>query len=186
MANLRVSPRGRGQGFEFVDAVVGGAIPRNLIPAVHKGVEEAMAAGGVHGFPVVDVQVECYDGKFHPVDSSEMAFKTAASLGLKEALGAAGVLVLEPVSLVRVTVPSAHQGDVMGDITSRRGRVMGTEAADHGQQTITAHIPAAELTRYAIDLRSMSGGRGSFESQHDHYDVLPAHLVDAAAAAAKR
>lgn len=186
VANLRVSPRGRGQGFEFVDAVVGGAIPRNLIPAVHKGVEEAMAAGGVHGFPVVDVQVECYDGKFHPVDSSEMAFKTAASLGLKEALGAAGVLVLEPVSLVRVTVPSAHQGDVMGDITSRRGRVMGTEAADHGQQTITAHIPAAELTRYAIDLRSMSGGRGSFESQHDHYDVLPAHLVDAAAAAAKR
>jgi elongation factor G len=186
VANMRVAPRGRGEGFEFVDAVVGGAIPRNLIPAVHKGVEEAMAAGGVHGFPVVDLRVECYDGKFHPVDSSEMAFKTAASLGVKEALGAAGVLVLEPVSLVKVTVPSAHQGDVMGDITARRGRVMGTEAADHGQQTISAHVPTAELTRYAIDLRSMTGGRGSFESQHDHYDVLPTHLVDAAAASGKR
>jgi elongation factor G len=186
VANLRVAPRGRGEGFEFVDAVVGGAIPRNLIPAVHKGVEEAMAAGGVHGFPVVDVRVECFDGKFHPVDSSEMAFKTAASLGLKEALGAAGVLVLEPVSLVRVTVPASHQGDVMSDITTRRGRVMGTDAADHGQQTISAHVPTAELTRYAIDLRSMTGGRGSFETQHDHYDVLPAHLVDAAAASAKR
>jgi elongation factor G len=186
VANLRVAPLDRGEGFEFVDAVVGGAIPRNLIPAVHKGAEEAMASGGVHGFPVVDVRVECYDGKFHPVDSSEMAFRTAASVGLKEALGQAGVLVLEPVSLVKVTVPSAHQGDVMGDITSRRGRVMGTDAADHGQQTITAHVPTAELTRYAIDLRSMTAGRGSFESQHDHYDVLPAHLVDGAAATAKR
>lgn len=186
VANLRVAPRGRGEGFHFVDAVVGGAIPRNLIPAVQKGLEEAMVSGGVHGFPVVDVQVECYDGKYHPVDSSEMAFKTAASLGLKDALAAAGVLVLEPVSLVRVTVPSAHQGDVMGDITTRRGRVMGTDTDEHGHQTITAHVPTAELTRYAIDLRSMTAGRGTFESQHDHYDVLPAHLVDAAAASAKR
>jgi len=182
VAQLRVAPLERGAGFEFVDAVVGGAIPRNLIPAVQKGVEEAMAAGGVHGFPVIDVQVECYDGKYHSVDSSEMAFKTAGSIGFKEALAAAGVVVLEPVSLVRVTVPSASQGDVMGDITTRRGRVMGTDAADHGEHAITAHVPTRELLRYAVELRSTTGGRGRFTAAHDHYDVLPSHLVDVARA----
>jgi elongation factor G len=185
VANLRVSPLPRGSGFQFVDKIVGGAIPRQYIPAVQKGVEETMATGGVHGFPVVDVQVECYDGKFHTVDSSEMAFKTAASLGFKEAMAKAGVAVLEPISLLKVTVPSAYQGDVMGDINSRRGRVQGTESVGHGEQEISAHVPSSELLRYAIDLRSMTGGRGRFSVQHDHYDVLPSHLVDKAAATLK-
>lgn len=114
--------------------MVGGAIPRNLIPAVQKGVEETMVGGGLHGFPIVDVQVDCYDGKYHSVDSSEMAFKTAASVGLKDALAKAGVVVLEPVSLVRISVPSNHQGEVMGDITTKHGRVLGTDTADHGER----------------------------------------------------
>lgn len=180
VANLRVAPLPRGGGFEFADAVVGGAIPRNYIPAVQKGIEETMVSGGVHGFPVVDVKVECYDGKYHSVDSSEMAFKTAASQGFKQAMAAAGVAVLEPISLLRVVVPSGHQGDVMADITSRRGRVQGTDTADHGEQEVIALVPTSELTRYAVDLRSMTGGRGHFTVQHDHYDVLPPHLVDKA------
>lgn len=177
VVNLRVSPLPRGAGFEFVDSVVGGAIPRNLIPAVQRGIEEGMAAGGPKGFPVVDVRVECVDGKFHSVDSSEMAFRTAASLGLKEALNAAGSLVLEPVSLLRVAVPAAQQGDVMSDITSRRGRVMGTENGHDGHQVVVAHVPASEVVRYAVDLRSITAGQGSFEIQHDHYDVLPDSLA---------
>ena len=182
VAFLRVSPMERGKGFEFVDSIVGGAIPRNYIPAVAKGVEETMATGGVHGFPVVDVRVECFDGKFHSVDSSEMAFKTAASLGLKDAMTRAKVVVLEPVSLVKVDVPAGMQGDVMGDINSRRGRVLGTDQLGAGRNEISAIVPTAELARYAIDLRSMTGGRGRFSAQHDHYDVLPDHLVDKAKA----
>ncbi len=152
--------------------------PRNYIPAVQKGLEECIAAGGVHGFPVVDVTVECYDGKYHAVDSSEMAFKTAAAQGLKEAMAAAGVAVLEPISTVTVDVPASSQGDVMGDVTARRGRVQGTETLPNGLQRIVALVPTAEITRYAIDLRSMTGGRGTFGAVHSHYDVLPAHLLD--------
>jgi elongation factor G len=180
VVNLKVSPLGRGEGFKFVDAIVGGAIPRNYIPSVQTGVEDTMAKGGVHGFPVVDVAVEAYDGKYHSVDSSDMAFKTAASFGFKEAMAAAGVVVLEPVSLLTVTVPAALQGDIMGDITARRGRVNGSSTTEHGEQEIQALVPASELLRYSVDLRSMTGGRGRFTVQHDHYDVLPAHLVDKA------
>jgi elongation factor G len=182
VAWLRVSPLERGAGFEFVDKIVGGAIPRQYIPAVQKGIEETMGSGGVHGFPVVDVRVECYDGKYHSVDSSEMAFKTAASVGFKEAMSKAGVDVLEPVSEVRVVVPLDYQGDVMGDINSRRGRVQGTNAVGDGEQEVVAHIPTAEILRYAIDLRSMTGGRGRFTAAHDHYDKLPDHLLDKAKA----
>jgi elongation factor G len=185
VAWLRVEPLERGRGFEFVDSIVGGAIPRQFIPAVQRGVEETMAAGGVHGFPVVDVRVECFDGKYHSVDSSEMAFKLAAANGLREALGRAGVAVLEPVSSLRIVVPSSLQGDVMGDINSRRGRVQGSAAVGAGEQEITALVPTAEALRYAIDLRSMTGGRGRFTITHDHYDVLPAHLVDRAVASLK-
>ncbi len=180
VVSLRVAPLRRGEGFVFTDAIVGGAIPRNYISSVQAGIEETMSHGGVHGFPVVDVEVECYDGKFHAVDSSDMAFKTAASLGFRDAMAAAGVLVLEPISLLKVYVPGGYQGDVMGDITSRRGRVHGTNALDRGEQEIEALVPASELQRYAIDLRSITGGRGRFTVQHDHYDVLPAHLVEKA------
>ena len=182
VCHLRVEPLPRGAGFEFVDEVVGGAIPRQFIPAVERGVEEAMAEGGAHGFPVVDVRVVCDDGKYHAVDSSEMSFKMAGRLGFREALAQAAPVVLEPVSRLEVTVPTDLQGDVMGDLNSRRARVQGTEVADEGEQTIVALIPTAELRRYAVDLRSMTHGRGSFRATHDHYDVLPAQLVDAVTA----
>ncbi len=185
VAWVRVAPRDRGAGFEFVDHVVGGAIPRQFIPAVQKGIEEAMAHGGLYGFPVVDVQAECFDGKYHPVDSSEMSFRMAGSMGFKDALTRAGVVVLEPVSLVHITVPAALQGDVMGDINSRRGRVQGTETVAAGVPEVVAHVPTAEMLRYAIDLRSMTGGRGRFTARHDHYDVLPPNLIDKAKATGK-
>jgi elongation factor G len=183
VCNLRVEPLPRGGGFEFVDRIVGGAIPRQFIPAVEKGVEETMGEGGVHGFPVVDVRVYCVDGKYHAVDSSEMSFKMAGRLGLREALAKAGPVVLEPVSRLEVTVPSEFQGDIMGDLNSRRARVLGTEPGDEGEQVIVAEVPTAEIQRYAIELRSRTSGRGSFTAVHDHYDILPAHLAATLAAA---
>jgi elongation factor G len=178
VAFLKVQPKERGGGFEFIDKIVGGAIPRQFIPAVEKGVLETMSTAGVFGYPVVDVAVTVFDGKFHPVDSSEMSFKMAGSLGFKEAMAKAGPVLLEPISMLEVTVPATSQGDVMGDLNSRRGRVQGTEVAGEGEQTITALVPTSEILRYAIDLRSLTGGRGRFTVRHDHYDVLPAHLVD--------
>jgi elongation factor G len=175
---LRVAPRDRGDGFEFVDAIVGGAIPRQYIPAVEKGIAETMAEGGVLGFPVVDVQVTCYDGKFHAVDSDEMSFKIAGRQGFKEACQKATPVLLEPVSRVEIAVPTEAQGDVLGDLNARRGRVQGTEAGDDGEQVIVAYVPTAELLRYAIDLRSLSGGRGRFSAEHDHYDPVPSHLAE--------
>ncbi len=176
VANIRMAPRDRGAGFEFVDEIVGGAIPRQFVPAVQKGIEEAMASGGVHGWPVVDVSVTLFDGKFHTVDSSEMSFKMAGSLAFREALAKAGPVLLEPVSRVEVVVPSAYQGDVMGDLNGRRGRVQGSENGDDGESVITALVPTSEILRYAIDLRSTTGGRGRFHAEHDHYDPLPQHL----------
>jgi elongation factor G len=178
VAFLRVEPLDRGAGFEFVDKIVGGAIPRQFIPAVEKGVAEAMSTGGVYGFPVVDVRATVFDGKFHSVDSSEMSFKMAGSLGFREAMSKAQPVVLEPISLLEVTVPLAYQGDVMGDLNARRGRVQGTESGGVDEQTITALVPTSELLRYAIDLRSLTGGRGRFSVTHDHYDLLPSHLID--------
>ncbi|HWE56298.1 MAG TPA: elongation factor G [Acidimicrobiales bacterium] len=176
VCNIRMAPVERGGGFEFIDQIVGGAIPRQFIPAVQKGIEEAMAQGGVHGWPVVDVSVTLYDGKFHSVDSSEMSFKMAGSLAFREAMEKAQPILLEPVSKVEIFVPAAYQGDVMGDLNSRRGRVQGTETEADGECVITALVPTAEILRYAIDLRSMTGGRGRFTAAHDHYDTLPQHL----------
>jgi elongation factor G len=176
VAFLRVEPLPRGSGFEFVDKIVGGAIPRQFIPAVQKGVEEAMGSGGVFGYPVVDVKATCYDGKFHPVDSSELSFKMAGSLGFRDAMAKAGPVLLEPISWLEVTVPIAYQGDVMGDLNSRRGRVQGTEAGNDGESIVSAMVPTSEIVRYAIDLRSLTGGRGRFTAEHDHYDLLPQNL----------
>lgn len=178
VASLRIEPLPRGGGFEFVDKIVGGAVPRQFIPAVEKGVAETMAQAGVFGYPVVDIRVTLFDGKFHPVDSSEMSFKMAGSIGFREAMTKAHPVVLEPVSALTVTVPLQYQGDIMGDLNSRRGRVQGTEAAGDGEQAITALVPTSEVLRYTIDLRSMTGGRGRFSLHHDHYDLLPSHLVD--------
>ena len=176
VCNIRMSPLERGGGFEFVDQIVGGAIPRQFIPAVQKGIEEAMGAGGVHGWPVVDVSVTLFDGKFHSVDSSEMSFKMAGSLAFREAMEKSQPILLEPVSKLEVIVPTAYQGDVMGDLNGRRGRVQGTETDQNGDSIITALVPTSEILRYAIDLRSLTGGRGRFHAEHDHYDPLPQHL----------
>jgi len=179
VCTLVVDPLPRGGGFEFVDAVVGGAIPRNLIPAVEKGVVEAMGRGGPAGHQVVDVRVTLTDGKHHPVDSSEMSFKAAGSLAFQEALAKAGTSVLEPVSKLTVTCPPELQGDVLGDLKSRRGRVVGADLDARGDAVITAMVPAAELRRYAVDLRSLSATRATFTIDNAGYEERPAHLAAA-------
>jgi elongation factor G len=188
VAFLRVEPKERGGGFEFSDEIVGGAIPRQFIPAVEKGIVDTISTGGALGFPVVDVKVTCYDGKYHPVDSSEMSFKMAGSLGFKEAAAKARPVLLEPISELVITVPEAYQGDVMGDLNSKRGRIQGTTSVGNGEQEITALVPTSEVIRYAIDLRSLTGGRGRFTARHSHYDPAPPNLADkivAEAAAAR-
>jgi elongation factor G len=175
---IDVEPLPRGTGFEFENHIVGGAISRGYIPAVQKGVEETMQSGGVHGYPVVDVKVTLIDGKEHSVDSSEMAFKVAGRLAFRAALAQADAVILEPISRLVVTVPVDQQGDIMGDLNARRGRVQGTEAGGDGTQTVIALVPTSEIQRYAIELRSLTGGRGRFRASHDHYDVLPGHLVN--------
>jgi elongation factor G len=178
VAFVRVAPLERGAGFEFEDKIVGGAIPRQFIPAVEKGVHETMEQGGVFGYPVVDVKVTVFDGKYHSVDSSEMSFKMAGSLGFKEAMGKAAPILLEPVSELVITVPEANQGDIMGDLNSKRGRIQGSSAVGRGEVEVVAMVPTSEVLRYAIDLRSITGGRGRFAIRHSHYDPMPAHLVD--------
>jgi elongation factor G len=176
---IDLEPLERGDGFVFENKVVGGAISRGYIPAVQKGIEETMAAGGTYGYPVVDLKVRLVDGKEHSVDSSEMAFKVAGRLAFQAAMAQAGPVILEPISMLEVTVPIEQQGDVMGDLNSRRGRLQGSGADGSGESTIVALVPTSEIQRYAIDLRSLTGGRGRFVATHDHYDVLPAHLIDA-------
>jgi elongation factor G len=178
VAHLRLEPLPRGEGFAFKDEVVGGAIPRQYIPAVEKGVVESFASGGVYGYPVVDIAVIVDDGKAHSVDSNEVSFKMAAALAIKAAMADAGPIVLEPVSRLDVTVPDDCQGEVLGDLSARRARIVGTDQAETaGYQTVTATVPTAEITRYAVDLRALTGGRGSFNAVYDHYDPVPEHLM---------
>jgi len=174
---LEVEAQPRGTGFEFVDAIVGGVIPRQFIPAVEKGVREAMNEGVLAHYPMVDVKVTVYDGSFHTVDSSEMAFKIAASLGFKSAVGQAKPVLLEPVMNMEIAVPDECMGDVIGDLNSRRGRVLGVDPKS-GSQVIRAQVPMAEVLKYAPDLRSITSGRGSFTMAFDHYDEVPAHLTE--------
>jgi elongation factor G len=178
VCHLRLEPLARGEGFAFHDEVVGGAIPRQYIPAVEKGVMETFAGGGLLGYPIVDVSVTVDDGKAHSVDSNEVSFKMAAAQAIRAAMAEAGPIVLEPVSKLVVTIPDDCQGDVLGDLSSRRARIVGTDQADlEGYQTVTATVPTAEITRYAVDLRALTGGRGSFSASHDRYDAVPEHLV---------
>jgi elongation factor G len=184
---LTVEPKPRGEGIEFVDEIVGGSIPRNLIPAVEKGVHEACAAGPLAGFPVVDIRVRCIDGKHHTVDSNEMAFKLAGSFGFKAAVELARPVLLEPVMSVEVSAPSELVGDIMGDISSRRGRVQSSEAQG-ATQVIRAQVPMSEMLEYASQLTSMTGGQGEFHMEFSHYAEAPANVRDkivAEAAAAK-
>jgi elongation factor G len=176
VAHLRVEPLPRGAGFEFADEVVGGAIPRQFIPAVQHGVEKAMASGGA-GFPFVDVKVTCDDGKHHSVDSSEAAFEMAGALAFSEAVAAAGTILLEPISRLEVHVPTRFLGDVLSDLNSRRGRVVSSDLADNGESAVVALVPATELVRYTTELRGIAGGHGTFAAGFDHFAELPANLA---------
>jgi elongation factor G len=170
---IDVEPLERGGGFEFVDKIVGGAIGKGYIPAVQKGIVEAMAAGGPNGHPVVDVRVTLVDGKEHSVDSNEMAFRTAGRQAFQEAIAKAGPVVLEPIADVDVVVPDHLLGDVLGDLNARRGRVLGTSPGDPGEQEVAAQVPESQLLRYATELRSLTGGRGRFTARHARYDAMP-------------
>ena len=173
---LELAPLPRGEGFKFENKVVGGAIPRNFIPAVEKGVLEALHHGSLAGFPVVDCRVAVYDGSYHAVDSSEMAFKIAASMGFKKALEAAHPVLLEPVMTVEVEAPADHIGSVIGELNARRGRILHVAAKDQTEQ-ITALVPMAELLTYATTLNSLTAGRGSYAMEFARYDEVPRELA---------
>jgi elongation factor G len=175
---LEIDPLPRGQGFVFVDKIFGGAVPRQYIPAVEKGLRECMAEGVLAGYPVVDVQATLTDGSYHPVDSSEMAFKIAASLAFKKACQEAGPVLLEPIVDLEVTVPEEYLGDVMGDLNKKRGRIQGIDSRG-AFSVVRAQVPHAEVFRYAIDLRSMTQGRGVFTLAFSHYEEVPAQVAQA-------
>ena len=169
--------------FEFVDRVVGGAVPRNFIPAVEKGLHDCIKKGVLAGYPVVNMRATLYDGSYHDVDSSEMAFKVAASLAYKKGCKEADPVLLEPVYSVRITVPDDYMGDVIGDINKRRGRIMGMNPVAGGQE-IMAEAPLAEMFRYSTDLRSMTQARGSFEMEFARYEECPPNIAAKIIAAA--
>jgi elongation factor G len=175
VVNIELEPTSRGEGFEFVDKIVGGVVPKQFIPAVEKGVRETMDQGVIAGYPVVDVRCALVFGKYHPVDSSEAAFKTAGSVGFKAAFNQAHPVLLEPVMHVEVTVPSEFAGDIMGDLNTRRAHIHGM-TPDGPNTVIEASVPQSEMLRYATDLRSMTQGRGTYSMQVSHYDPVPAHL----------
>ncbi len=172
---ITLEPIAKGKGFEFVDAIVGGSIPRTYIPAVEKGVIEASAKGLLAGFPCVDFKVTLDDGSYHSVDSSEMAFKMAGSIAFRKAAEQAKSVLLEPIMNVSILVPDEFTGDIMGDLNSRRGRVLGMDTEGE-KQVINANVPMAEFLRYAPDLRSMTGGRGTFTMEFGHYDEVPGDM----------
>ena len=174
---IHVEPNESGKGYEFVNAIVGGAVPKEYIPAVDAGIQGAMNAGVVAGFPVVDVKVTLYDGSYHEVDSSEMAFKIAGSMAFKEACRKADPTLLEPIMKVSVIVPDEYMGDVIGDLNSRRGQIIQLEARP-GAQQIDAYVPLAEMFGYATDLRSRTQGRGQYTMEPSHYVEIPKNIRD--------
>ncbi len=174
---LEVEPLGKGKGFEFVNKIVGGVIPKEYIPAVEKGVREALDTGVLAGYPVVDVRVTLYDGSYHEVDSSEIAFKIAASMALKEALKKASPVLLEPIMNVEVITPEEYMGDVIGDLNSRRGKIQAMEKRGN-TQVIRALVPLAEMFGYATDLRSMTQGRGNYTMQFERYEEVPKNISE--------
>ncbi len=181
---LEIEPLSRGSDFEFVNKIVGGVVPRQYIPAVEKGVREAMAEGVLAGYPVTDLKVTLYDGSYHAVDSSEMAFKIAASMGFKKGFLDARPILLEPIVNLNVSVPEDFMGAVIGDLNSRRGKVVGMDPGE-GEQIVNAQVPMAEVLTYAPDLRSMTEGRGSFSLSFSHYEETPGHLAEKIVEAAK-
>jgi elongation factor G len=182
ICQIEVEPLPAGAGFEFVDEVVGGAVPRSFIPSVEKGIAAQMARGVAAGYPMVDIRVRLVDGKAHSVDSSDMAFQVAGSLALRDAAGTAGVTLLEPVLEVSVLVPDEYVGAVMGDLSGRRGRVVGMEplgAGDVGRTVIRAQVPELEMIRYAVDLRALTQGTGTFTRRQATYEPMPEQLAAA-------
>ncbi len=182
--SINLAPLQRGEGFEFVNNIVGGAIPRNYIPAVEKGIRERMDRGLLAGFPVVDIQIDLYDGKYHPVDSSDMAFQIAGSIAFAAAAEQADPCLLEPVMNVTITVPEQFMGNIIGDLNGRRGQVMGVEQIGK-KQVIQANIPLSEMLRYSIDLKSMTSARGNFTMEFSHYDITPDDVAQKVIAASK-
>jgi elongation factor G len=181
ICQIEVEPAASGTGFEFVDEVVGGAIPRSFIPSVEKGIAAQMARGVAAGYPVVDIRVRLVDGKAHSVDSSDMAFQVAGGLALRDAAAKVGVALLEPILEVSVLVPDEHVGAVMGDLSGRRGRVSGMEPVGGGRTVVRAEVPEVEMTRYAVELRSLTQGTGTFTRRHARYEPMPDHLAQAVA-----
>jgi elongation factor G len=177
VCDIEVEPLPRGSGFEFVDKIVGGVVPHNYIPSVEKGVRSQMERGMVAGYPVVDLRVTLFDGKAHSVDSSDAAFQTAGALALKEAAEHGQVQLLEPIDEVTIRVPDQFVGAVMSDLSGRRGRVLGTETEGE-KSAVRAEVPATELVRYAVELRAMTSGSGTFSRAFSRYDPMPAHLAD--------
>ena len=173
---LEVEPLPRGSGIEFVDAIVGGTIPRNYVPAVEKGVKDAVHEGIIASFPVVDVRARVYDGSFHPVDSSEICFKIAGAGALRRAMESANPVLLEPIVKLKVTIPDSYTGDIMSDLNNKRGRVLGM-MPEGGYNTIEAEVPLAEVLRYAIDLKSITQGRGRYTYEFSHYEEVPSFVA---------
>ena len=174
---IRIEPLPRGKGFEFSDEIKGGTIPRQYIPSVEKGVRAALDKGFLAGYPLVDVRVALYDGSYHDVDSSDLAFQIAGSIGVQNAIEKAKPSILEPIMTVEVTVPEEHVGDITGDMNRRRGRLLNVDAKGHNQ-IIKAAVPMSEMLSYAPDLRSMTSGHGTFHMEFSHYEILPPHLAD--------
>jgi len=184
VCRVRMEPLPRGTGFEFVDDVFGGAIPKNFIPSVEKGIRAAAERGYLAGFPVVDFRAVLYDGKYHDVDSSDMAFKIAGSLAFKEAMKQAKPALLEPIMHVEVYAPDQYSGDIMGDLSSRRGRISGSEVRG-ANVVVKAQVPFAEMLSYANDLTSMTQGRASYGMEFAHYDYVPGEIAEKVIAHAK-
>lgn len=175
--HIRVAPLPRGKGFEFVNAITGGVIPAKFIPSVEKGIVEAMEEGSMAGYKVVDLQVELFYGSYHTVDSSDMAFKIAGSMAFKDAFLKSSPVLLEPIYNLEIVVPDDYTGDVMGDISSRRGKILGMEP-DGSNQRIKAQVPLAELYKYSTSLRSMTQGRGMFSRSFSHYEEVPREITE--------
>jgi len=173
---LQIEPLPRGGNFEFVDKIFGGAIPRNYVPSVEKGVRQACVEGALAGYPIQDIKVTVYDGSYHEVDSSDMAFQIAAGMALRKGILEAGPKLLEPIMDVEIAIPDDYTGQISGDLNSRRGRIMGIEATGK-KQKIKAQVPLSEMFKYANDLRSMTAGRGTYSMRFSHYEEAPQKVV---------
>jgi elongation factor G len=174
---IRAEPNERSKGFEFVNAIVGGTVPKEYIKPVENGVRETLENGIIAGYPMIDVKVTLYDGSYHDVDSNEMAFKTAGSLAIREAARKAGAIILEPIMLVEVTTSEEFYGDVIGDLNRRRGTILGMDSRG-STYVVRGHVPLAEMFGYVNDLRSMTSGRANYTMEFAHYDPVPKNIAD--------